>query len=53
MILADQSEVFGQPLPRKLKIPQSLYQKLKPGQTVQLTVKPGFLGLPWYNAKLG
>jgi hypothetical protein len=53
MILTERPQVKGQPIPRKLKIPQSLYQKIKPGQSVQLIVKPGFLGLPWYNAKLG
>jgi hypothetical protein len=47
--LQDELWVFGTPVPQRIEISEKLYQHANTGEQLLLSIKPGFLGLPWYE----
>lgn len=47
--LQDQLSAFGTQVPQEIDISENIYQHANKGKQLLLSIKPGFLGLPWYE----
>lgn len=47
--LQDELWAFGSQVPQQIDISEDIYQNANTGRQLLLSIKPGFLGLPWYE----
>lgn len=47
--LQNKLSAFGTQVPQRIEISEKLYQHANKGKQLLLSIKPGFLGLPWYE----